>query len=193
MELRWSRIWVEDILVLLVHVVKELIEQAMVFRRFGIVVVAADDNEELLRLIGCGEKSFSVRDGNHPVRIAVADKHRTVVVPYRLGALFPAPCRWFWVALSIAALTVAGTALLAASVCAVAACLTLPRESPLMVWTALAVLRMLVSPPLAAAFALAGIVAPSRTSRWSLLAAAGIEGTVAAYAVLRWFAGCCFV
>ena len=46
---------------------------------------------------------------------------------------------------------------------------------------------MLVSPPLAAAFVLAGIIAPSRTSRWVLLAAAGIEGAVAMYAVLQWY------
>ena len=62
-----------------------------------------------------------------------------------------------------------------------------------MVWAALAVLRMLAAPPLAAAFALSGIVAPSRRSRWSLLVAAGIEGAVAAYAVLHWFGGCCWI
>jgi hypothetical protein len=40
---------------------------------------------------------------------------------------------------------------LGASVYAVAGCLTLPRESPLMVWAALAVLRTLAAHPLAAA------------------------------------------
>jgi hypothetical protein len=76
---------------------------------------------------------------------------------------------------------------------AVAGCLTLPRESPSMVWTALGVLRMLASPPLAAAFLVAEILAPNRASRWALLAAAGIEGAVAGYAVSHWFAGCCFI
>ncbi len=113
--------------------------------------------------------------------------------PTGLGLFFLRPCRWFWVALSITALAVAVTALPAASVYAVAACLTLPPESPLMEWAAFAVLRMLVASPLAAAFVLAGVIAPSRTSRWALLAAAGIEGAVAAYAVLHWFAGRCYV
>jgi hypothetical protein len=52
---------------------------------------------------------------------------------------------------------------------------------------------MLAAPPLAAAFVLGGVIAPSRTSRWALLAAAGIEGAVAVYAVLEWYAGCCFI
>jgi hypothetical protein len=58
---------------------------------------------------------------------------------------------------------------------------------------AFAVQRMLVSPPLEATFVAAGLIAPPKTPRWALLAAAGIEGAVAAYAVLRWFAGCCYI
>jgi hypothetical protein len=54
-------------------------------------------------------------------------------------------------------------------------------------------MRTIVSPPLAAAFVVAGVIAPSRTSRWALLAAAGIEGAVAVYAVLQWFVGCCYI
>jgi hypothetical protein len=60
-------------------------------------------------------------------------------------------------------------------------------------WAAFAVLRMLLSPPLAAAFLVAGLIAPTRMPRWSLLAAAGSEGAVAVYAVLHWFAGCCYI
>jgi hypothetical protein len=113
--------------------------------------------------------------------------------PTGLAFYFLRPFRWFWVVLSMAALMIAVTAILAASVYAVASCLTLPRVSPLMVWAALAVLRMLAAPPLAAVFVLGGVIAPSRTSRWALLAAGGIEGTVAAYAVLHWFVGCCYI
>jgi hypothetical protein len=54
-------------------------------------------------------------------------------------------------------------------------------------------LRMLFAPPLAAAFALAGVIASNRVSRWSLLAAAGMEGAVAGYAVLHWYVGCCYI
>jgi len=108
--------------------------------------------------------------------------------PTGLALWFLRPCRWFWVVLSIAALTLAATAILSASVYVVAAHLVLPRESPLAIGAAFAVLRMLLSPPLAAALVLAGVIAPTWTSRWALLAAGGGEGAVAAYAVLHWFA-----
>jgi hypothetical protein len=52
---------------------------------------------------------------------------------------------------------------------------------------------MLAAPLLAATFALAVFIAPSRMPRWTLLVAAALEGAVAAYAVLHWFAGCCFI
>ncbi len=105
--------------------------------------------------------------------------------PTGLALCFLRTCRWFWTALSIVALAIAITGGLAAAVCALAACQALPRESPLMTWAALAVLRLLAAPLLAAAFALCGLIAPARWSRWSLLAAAGIEGAVATYAVLH--------
>jgi hypothetical protein len=123
----------------------------------------------------------------------VAAFSAVALFPTGLALYFLRPCRWFWVALSITALTMAGTAIPAACVYAVAAGLTLPRESPLMIGAALSILRMLASPPLATAFVLCGFIAPIRASRWALLVAAGIEGTVAAYAALHWFAGCCFI
>ena len=116
-----------------------------------------------------------------------------VLFPTGLGLFFLRSCRRSWVLLSIAALAIAVTGVLAVSVCILAGCLVLPRESPLMVWAALAVLRMLAAPPLAAVFVLGGVIAPSRAARWVLLTAAGGEGPVAAYAVLHWFAGCCYI
>ncbi len=113
--------------------------------------------------------------------------------PTGLSLYFLRPYRWFWGVLSITAVTIAVTAIPAASVLALTTHLTLPQGSPLARWAAFAVLRMLLSPPLAATFVVAGFFAPSRASRWSLLAAAGGEGAVAAYAVLHWFAGCCFI
>lgn len=115
------------------------------------------------------------------------------LVPTGLALWFLRPFRWFWMAVSVTAVMIAVTAILAASVYAVAAHVVLPRESPLAIGAALAVLRMLLSPPLAAAFVLAGVIAPTWTSRWALLAAGWGEGAVAAYAVLRWFAGCYYV
>jgi hypothetical protein len=115
------------------------------------------------------------------------------LVPTFSALWFLRPYRWFWTVLSVAALAVAATAILSASVYVMTAHLALPRESSLEIWAALAGLRMLVSPPLAAVFVLAGIIAPSRTSRWVLLVAAGIEGAMAVYAVLEWYVGCCFI
>ncbi len=115
------------------------------------------------------------------------------LVPTGLALYFLRPYRRFWMALSITALTIAFTTILAASVYVMTAHLALPRESPLEMLAAFAGLRMLVSPPLAAALVVAGVIAPSRTSRRALLAAAGIEGAVAVYAVLEWYAGCCFI
>ncbi len=118
---------------------------------------------------------------------------------FAFAALFPTglalyllrACRWIWTALAIAAPAIAVTGALAAAIYVLAACQALPPQSPLMIWAGLAVLRMLAAPPLAAAFVLSALIAPNRTSRWSLLAAAAIEGAVAAYAFLHWFAGCC--
>ena len=56
-----------------------------------------------------------------------------VLFPTGLALYFLRPCRRFWVAISVTAVMIAATAIMAASVYAVAACLTLPRESPLMV------------------------------------------------------------
>jgi hypothetical protein len=113
--------------------------------------------------------------------------------PTGLAVYFLRPYRLFWTALSVTALAIAGTGALAAAVYILAACLALPRESPLLMWAALAVLRMLAAPLLAAAFVLAGVIAPNRSSRWSLIVAAGIEGAAATYAAVHWFAGCCFI
>lgn len=115
------------------------------------------------------------------------------LAPTGLALYFLRPYRRFWSTLSITALAIAATAILAATLYALAAHHALPRESPLAIWVAFAVLRMFLAPPLAAAFVLAGLIAPSRTPRWSLLAAAGGEGAVAAYAVLHWFVGCCYI
>ena len=115
------------------------------------------------------------------------------LVPTGLALWFLRPCRWFWVGLSITAVAVATTAIPAAALCVLDRFLAIPNESVLSLLAALAFLRTIASPPLAGAFVVAGVLAPSSASRWALLAAAGIEGMVAAYAVLQWFVGCCWI
>ncbi len=115
------------------------------------------------------------------------------LVPTSLALWFLRPFRWFWVVLSVAALAIAATAIPAAALCVLERFLVLPRESLLSVLAARAFLRTIASPPLAPAFMVAGVFAPTWRSRWALLAAAGMEGAVAVYAVLQWFVGCCWI
>ena len=114
------------------------------------------------------------------------------LVPTGMAFLFLRPYRLFWTVLSIGGLILATTGLAATAVYVVAAHFA-PRASPLECCAALAVLRMLPAPLLAASFLLAGLIAPFRKARWGLLAAAGAESAVAGYAWLHWFAGCCFI
>jgi len=115
------------------------------------------------------------------------------IFPTGLGLWFLRPFRWFWVVFSVTGLAVAVTAIPAAAICVLDRFLAIPHKSVLAVFAALAVLRTLVSPPLAGVFVVAGAITPSRASRWTLLAAAGIEGAVAVYSVLQWFVGCCWI
>ena len=115
------------------------------------------------------------------------------IVPTGLAFYFLRPYRWFWTALSITALAIAATGFLAASIYILAAwCQPRSEQSFLMVWSALAVLRMLASPVLATGFAVFALIAPNRTSRWALAIAAGIDGAVAAYSVFHWSISCHF-
>jgi hypothetical protein len=113
--------------------------------------------------------------------------------PTGLALWFLRPYRWFWTVLSSTALAVAITGIPAAALCVLERFLAIPRESVLEYLAALSFLRTIVSPPLVAAFVVAGVIAPTWRSRWVLLAAAGIEGAVAVYAVFQWFVGCCWI
>jgi hypothetical protein len=114
------------------------------------------------------------------------------LLPTGMAFFFLRPYRPFWTLLWIGALVLASTGFTATSVYVVAAHWA-PRGSPLQFCAALAVLRMLPAPLIATVLLLAGLIAPFRTPRWGLLAAAGVEGAVAGYAWLHWFAGCCFI
>jgi hypothetical protein len=63
------------------------------------------------------------------------------LVPTGLALWFLRPFRWFWAALSMAALAVAVTAIPAAAFCVLERFLAIPHESVLAVFAALAVLR----------------------------------------------------
>jgi hypothetical protein len=59
--------------------------------------------------------------------------------------------------------------------------------STLASWAGVSVLRILVSPPLALAFVMAALTAPSRVPRLALLSAAALEAAVSAYGAFVWF------
>jgi hypothetical protein len=109
------------------------------------------------------------------------------IFPTGLALFFLRRNRWLWIALAITALAIAVTGPAATACYILAARTQLPPQSPLILWGPVAVLRMLAAPLLAMGFALAGLIAPNRASRWALFGAAAVEGAVAMYTVLHWF------
>jgi hypothetical protein len=107
-------------------------------------------------------------------------------IPTGLALVFLRQSRRFWIALSIAALVVASTSLAAAA--AVLLEQQMPALTSLNAWTPLAVLRIFLSPLLAATFGLAALFAPQPRLRWYLFGAAVAEGVTTAYGFFHWFA-----
>lgn len=91
--------------------------------------------------------------------------------------------RSLWVALSVAAVAFAATGV-AALLASLAP--TVDRHSWLQLWAGLSPLRALAAPLFAMVFLLAGLLAPFRSSRITLLAAAASEAAVFGLAILRW-------
>jgi hypothetical protein len=112
--------------------------------------------------------------GNKMLLIAVFGA--VLFFPTGLALWFFRPFHWVWVVLSITAMTIAATGLLAAALCVLERFLAIPDRTFLCLLVALAFVWKLVSPPLAAAFVVARLVAPGWRSRWALLAAGGTEG-----------------
>jgi len=106
--------------------------------------------------------------------------------PTGLALYFFRPARAFWAVLSIVCLTIAVTGLFSAIVIALAS--SQPYQSFWGTLASIGVLPMLVAPLLALAFGLATSFAPARRSRWTLFGATLIEGVVATYAFIHWFA-----
>ncbi len=106
------------------------------------------------------------------------------LLPTGLGLVFLRPYRPFWLILSTIGAVIATTAVIALVLFAIGRSATAP--SSLSTWADLAVLRILPAPLFAAAFLVAGVISPHRASRWTLLAASGIELIVSAYAWFVW-------
>ncbi len=106
------------------------------------------------------------------------------LLPTGLAFVFLRPYRPFWLILSAIGALSAITALTALALFVMDRAATAP--SAIGTWGPLAVLRILPAPLFAAAFLIAGVISPHRTSRWTLLAASCIELIVSAYAWFVW-------
>lgn len=106
------------------------------------------------------------------------------LLPTGLGLIFLRPYRPFWLILSTLGAVIAITAVIALVLFAIGRSATAP--SSLSTWADLAVLRMLPAPLFAAVLLVAALVSQHRASRWTLLAASGIELIVSAYAWFVW-------
>jgi hypothetical protein len=93
----------------------------------------------------------------------------------------------FWIALCVVGLVVASTSLAAVAIIALDSRSVMPNAS-FNGWAALSVLRILVSPFVAASLGLSALVAPQAHFRWCLFGAAAGEGMSSVYGFFHWFA-----
>jgi len=107
------------------------------------------------------------------------------VPPTAAALFFLRSYRSFWLVLSVVALAIATTGLVA--LIDYIAPRTADTGSILHTWSALAGLRILSAPLFVLAFLLAGLFAPNRSSRIALLVATATEAAVFAYVAFVWF------
>ena len=107
------------------------------------------------------------------------------VPPSAVALFFLRSYRTFWLALSVLALGITTTGLVA--LIDYVAPRIADAGSTLHTWSALAGLRILSAPLFVLAFLLSGLFAPSRSSRIALLVATAIEAAVFAYVGFVWF------
>jgi hypothetical protein len=114
------------------------------------------------------------------------------LLPTGLGLYFLRPFTRFWTVLSIAVFIIAGTSLVAVAVLFAAP----PQATGTSGWALasfFAFFRLAGAPLFASAYILAALLAPNRSSRWSLLAATGLEAVVGLSSFVHWFATRVFV
>ncbi len=106
------------------------------------------------------------------------------LVPTGAALFFLRPYRRFWTVLSAFSLGVAVTGLAAVALFAIG---RYAAPSPIAIWAALSVLRILVAPLLALTCLVCTVLSPYRVPRLALLAATAIEVAVSAYGGFVWF------
>jgi hypothetical protein len=107
------------------------------------------------------------------------------LVPTGAALFFLRPYRHFWQVLSAFSLAVAVTGLTAAALFAIGRHAAAP--SPIAIWAALSVLRILVAPLLALTFLVCTVLSPYRIPRLAFIAVTVTEAAVSAYGGFVWF------
>ncbi|HEX7676728.1 MAG TPA: hypothetical protein VF713_01290, partial [Thermoanaerobaculia bacterium] len=107
------------------------------------------------------------------------------LLPTGAALYFLRPYRRFWMVLSRLCLAVAVTGLAAAILFAIGRHAMSP--SPLAMWAALSMLRILVAPLLGLTFLVCALFTPHRSPRLAFLAATAIEAALTACAGAVWF------
>ena len=107
------------------------------------------------------------------------------LVPTAIALVFLRPYRAFWNVVSAFGLAIAATSVAAVGLYAFGR--NVVGTSPLALWGALSVLRILVAPILACVFLVCTILSPYRVPRRVFLASTVMEAAVTAYAGFVWF------
>ena len=102
-----------------------------------------------------------------------------------MGLFFLRPVRSFWIVLSVLALCIAATGV--AAMIEYHALRQVPVNAVHSIWSALAVLRVIIAPGFALAFLVSALFAPGRESRIALLAAFAAEIVAFSPFALLWF------
>jgi hypothetical protein len=110
------------------------------------------------------------------------------LLPTAAALLFLRRAQGFWTFLSVGALLVAATAVVALVLYSVGKQAAAPDGSALEWWAGLSVLRLLLTPVLSAAFLLCLLLAPDQRSRRKLFVAMAAEGSAGAIVILYWIA-----
>jgi hypothetical protein len=107
------------------------------------------------------------------------------LIPTALALYWLRTHRPFWLGLSALGVVIAATGVAAAVLFALGRQAVEP--SPLAIWAAFSVLRILAAPGFAVAFLLAAVLAPFSVPRFAFSGAAAAEAAVTAYGGLVWF------
>jgi len=148
---------------------------------FGVVAIYIIQTSGPIRDASSGMYAF----GDALLFVAVFGVASTI--PTGLALVFLRQRRKFWIVLCVVALVVASTSLAAVAIT------VWDSQQPALTasfngWAVLSVLRILVSPFVAASLGLSALVASRAQFRWYLFGAATGEGVGSVYGFFHWFA-----